>query len=39
MAFNYFLDNRPKEAELLLKAALVFGQEPVEIMKKHTVEN
>jgi hypothetical protein len=39
MAFDGFLDNRPEEAILLLETAPVFGEELVEMMKKHPVED
>ena len=34
-----FLDDRPEEALFLLETSLILGQEPVEIMKKHPVED
>ncbi len=36
---NDFLDDRAEEAVLLLEAALIFGQETVEVMKQHPVED
>jgi hypothetical protein len=39
VSFNDFLDDGPKEAVWLLEAALILGQEPVEVMKQHLVEN
>ena len=33
------LDDRQKVAVLLLEAAFILGQEPVEIVKKHAVED
>jgi hypothetical protein len=39
ISFNDFLDDRAEEAVLLLKAPLILGQETIEVMKKHTVEN
>jgi hypothetical protein len=39
MAFGHFLDDRPEEAALLLEPALILREEPVEIVKKHPVEN
>jgi hypothetical protein len=38
MAFGYLLDDRPEEAVLPLESALIFGKEPVEVMKQHPVE-
>jgi len=39
VALDDFFDDRPEEAVLLLEAALVLRQEPVEVMKKHPVED
>jgi hypothetical protein len=39
VALDHLLDNGPEEAVLLLEAALVLRQEPVEVMKKHPVED
>jgi len=39
IALYDFLDDRPEEAVLLLETALVFGEELVEMMKKHPVED
>jgi hypothetical protein len=33
VALDHLLDNGPKEAVLLLEAALIFSHEPVEVMK------
>ena len=38
-ALHDFLDDRPEEAILLLEAALIFSQEPVEVMEQHPVED
>jgi hypothetical protein len=34
-----FLDDPPEEAILLLEAALIFCQEPVELIKQHPTED
>jgi hypothetical protein len=39
IALDHFLDSRPEEAVLLLEAGPVLREEPVEIMKKHAVED
>jgi len=39
MAFGHLLDDRPQKTIFLLEAALILGQEPVEVMKKHPVED
>jgi len=39
VSFNDLLDDGPEEAVWLLKAALILGQKPVEVMKQHLVEN
>ena len=39
VAFDDFPDDGPEEAVLLLEAALILGQEPVEVMKQHSVED
>jgi hypothetical protein len=37
--FHNLLDDRPEEPILLLETAFIVGQEPVEMMKKHPVED
>jgi hypothetical protein len=39
VSFNDFLDDRPQEAVALLKTSLILGQEMVEVMKQHPVED
>jgi hypothetical protein len=39
MAFSHFFDDPTEEAIFLLEAALILGQERVEVMKKHPVED
>jgi len=39
MAFGHLLDNGPEEAILLLKAAFILGQEPVEVMEQHPIKD
>ncbi len=39
VALDDLLDDRPEIPVLLLEAPLVFGQEPVEVMEQHTVED
>ena len=39
VALHDFLDNRPEEAVLLLKTALVFRQKPIEVMKEHPIQD
>jgi hypothetical protein len=39
VALDDFLDDRPEKTIFLLEAALILGQEPVEVMKKHPVED
>ena len=36
---GHFLDDRPKEAVFLLEAALIFSQEPIEVMEQHSIED
>jgi hypothetical protein len=38
-ALHDLLDNWAEEAVLLLEAALILGQEPVEIMEQHPIED
>jgi len=38
MTCGSFLDNRPQEAVLFLEAALLLGQESVEVMEQHPIE-
>jgi hypothetical protein len=37
--FDDILDDQPEETIVPLEAALVFGDEPLEMMEKHSVEN
>ncbi len=39
MTCGHFLDDRPEEAVLLLEAALIIGQELIEMMEQHPIEN
>ncbi len=39
MTFGHVLDDRPEEAVFPLKTPLIFGDEPLEMMEKHPVEN
>lgn len=39
IALDHLLDNGPEEAVLLLKAALIFGQEPVEVVEEDAVKD
>lgn len=39
ITLDHFLDDRTEEAVLSFKATLIFGQEPVEEMEKHPVED
>jgi hypothetical protein len=39
IALDDVLDDRPEETIVPLESALVFGDEPLEMMKKHPVEN
>jgi len=39
VALDDLLDDGPEEAVLLLEAALIFCQEPVEVMEEHAVED
>jgi hypothetical protein len=34
VALNHILDDRPKEAVLLLETSIILGQEPVEMMEQ-----
>jgi hypothetical protein len=38
MAFGHLFGYQPEEAAALLEAALMVGEEPVEVMKQHPEE-
>jgi hypothetical protein len=39
VALNHILDDRPKEAVLLLETSIILGQEPVEMMEEYPVKD
>jgi hypothetical protein len=39
VALDHLLDNGPEEPVFFLKTALILGQEPIEVMKQHPVED